>query len=265
MKLGISTASFFKRMYNEESVKKLDEMGVKVTEVFLGTFSEYKPEFARLLKREKGALEVHSVHTLNTHFEPQLFTDSRRALDDAYAIADEVLTSAEILGAKNYTFHGQARIKRNVNYNNYGRLGEKYRVLTEKCAEHGVNLALENVCWAHCNDVGFYSNIKRYCPLLKATLDIKQAHESGRDYAEFLNEMGRDIVTVHISDMTPEGKVILPQKGGTVDFARLFKLLDGVGFDGAVLIEVYNESYGELDELTRSLEYVAEIKAKLNV
>ena len=45
--VGVSTASLFLRHDNEEAVQVLDGLGVGVAEVFLTTFSEYKPAFAK--------------------------------------------------------------------------------------------------------------------------------------------------------------------------------------------------------------------------
>ncbi|MBQ9709555.1 MAG: sugar phosphate isomerase/epimerase [Clostridia bacterium] len=260
--IGVSTASLFKRMYNEESVAFLSASGVRTAEVFLGTYREYKVEFARLLNERRGDMDIHSVHTLNTHFEPQLFSANPRALEDAYEIAEEVLSSAQLLGARYYTFHGVARIKRKIAYTDYAVIGEKYRVLTEKCAKYGVSLALENVEWAHCNHPGFFSGVKKYAPLLKATLDVKQARDSGDGYLPFLNEMGEDIVTVHLSDIDDSGKLCLPGRG-TFDFAELFRRLEGVGFKGKMMIEVYNENYARTDELIRSYEHLCSLAEKI--
>lgn len=256
--IGVSSASLFKRMYNEDSVALLNENGVGVSEVFLGTYREYKPAYASLLKERKGNLQVHSVHTLNTHFEPQLFSANPRAIEDAYEIAEDVLRSAQILGAKYYTFHGVARIKRKVSYTDYKTIGGKFKTLTDKCSEYGVKLALENVEWAYYNHPGFFKGVKEFCPDLKGTLDIKQARDSGEGYIPFLEEMGRDIVTVHVSDVDSNGRLCLPGRG-TFDFKELFKRLDGVGFSGAVLIEVYKENYNELEELFNSLQYLKDL------
>jgi len=253
--IGVSTASLFKRMYNEDTVKLLNDNGVPVSEVFLGTYREYAPTYAQLLKTRKGDMLIHSVHTLNTHFEPQLFSANPRALEDAYLIAEDVLRSAKILGAEYYTFHGVARIKRKISYTDYRTIGKKFSDLTDKCAEYGVKLALENVEWAYYNHPGFFSGVKQYCPDLKGTLDIKQARDSGEGYLPYLNEMKGDVVTVHVSDVNAEGKLCLPGRG-TFDFKELFKRLDGYGFDGSVLIEVYKENYDRESELFDSLDYL---------
>ena len=262
IQVGVSTASLFKRKYNEESVAYLSEHGGPACEIFLGTYREYKPEFAALLKKNKGEMAVHSVHTLNTHFEPQLFSANPRALEDAYEIAENVLRSAQVLGAKYYTFHGVARVKRKITYNDYEKIGGMYSVLCDKCAEYGVQLALENVEWAHYNHPGFFSGVKRFCPALKGTLDIKQAREAGEGYDAYLEEMGTDIVTVHVSDIDDCGNLCLPGRG-TVDFKELFVKLAAVGFGGAVLIEVYNENYGKDEELIASYEYLKNVAEKI--
>ena len=109
--------------------------------------------------------------------------------------------------------------------------------------------------WAHYNHPGFFSGVKQFCPQLKGTLDIKQARDSGEGYIPFLEEMGQDIVTVHISDVDEAGRLCLPGTG-TFDFKELFTRLSAVGFEGKVLIEVYNENYATTDELIRSMEYM---------
>ncbi len=260
--VGVSTASLFKRSYNEDSVHILNGEGIDVCEVFLGTYREYKPSFAELLKERKDKLSVHSVHTLNTHFEPQLFSANPRALEDAYFILDDVLASAKILGANYYTFHGVARIKKKIAYDNYAAIGKKFADLTEYCQKREVAVALENVEWAYYNHPGFFSGVKQYAPLLKGTLDIKQARDSGEGYMPFLKEMGSNVVTVHVSDINEDGRLCLPGAGVT-DFEELIRALMEEGVTAPLLIEVYKENYSKIEELTRSYNYLKELVYKL--
>lgn len=109
---GVSTASLFLREMNEDSLSILDGLGVRSTEVFLTTLSEYTEEFANLLNKRKGKLKVNSVHLLNTQFEPQLFGAHPRAKADAFRILDGAMRSAHIFGAERYTFHGITRLKK---------------------------------------------------------------------------------------------------------------------------------------------------------
>lgn len=261
MKIGISTASLFLDLNTEDATEFLSKNGVTVSEAFLTAFSEYTPEFANLLKERKGNMEFNSIHTLTTQFEPQLYSKNPRAYDDANKILDTVLTAGEIVGAKNYTFHGFARIKRAPINIDYDVCGDFTRTITEKCQKKGMNLAYENVHWCYYNYVGFFKEIKKRCPLLKGTLDIKQARQSNVDYREFLSEMGSDIVTVHISDIDENGKMCLPGFG-TFDFDELFSRLFDVGFDGAVLTEAYRKDYIEREELFKSLQILKEKASK---
>ena len=69
MQIGISTASLFGRYYTEDAVKKLNQLKVDSTEIFLESYSEYSKKFGKKLKKMKGDLSVHSIHTLTTQFE----------------------------------------------------------------------------------------------------------------------------------------------------------------------------------------------------
>ena len=78
-------------------------------------------------------MNFNSVHALTTQFEPQLYSKNDRALKDAYSVLENVLKTGKTIGAKNYTFHGFARIKKtpiNINYDECGYFTEK---IAEKC------------------------------------------------------------------------------------------------------------------------------------
>ncbi len=262
MEIGISTASLFRRKFNEDALVTLNELDARVCEVFLGTYSEYTEDFAKLLKQRQGSLKVHSIHTLNTHFEPQLFSSSERALDDAYKIFESCLKTAKTLGATNYTLHGIARFKKNILYNEYEKIAKMMEKVKDFALSYGVDLCLENVEWAYYNHVGFYSEISKYLKGLKTCFDVKQARISGDSYIDYLNEMGDSINTVHLSDVSENGKIVLPGKGN-FNFEDLFKRLKDNGFKGNMLIEVYTNDYGEISELKDSLDYLRNLKEKI--
>ena len=263
MEIGISTATLFGRLYNEDALPLLDRLDSRVCEVFLETYCEYTENFANLLKSRLGGLKVHSIHTLNTHFEPQLFSPCDRTRADATGIFENCLKAGKILGAKNYTLHGKAKFKKGVVYDDYEQIGGYMNALIYLAAEYGINVCLENVEWAFYDRPGFYSEIKKYAPGLCATLDVKQARVSGFDYKAYIEEEGSGLKTVHLSDVDANGKTALPEKGGCFDFEELFKILKYNGFEGNCLIEVYKENYTDYEELSRSLSYLREIKEKI--
>ena len=260
MKVGISTASLFLRKNNEEALPLFDAWGVPCAEVFLTSFCEYAPAFAHTLAAAKGGVEIHSVHVLNTQYEPQLYAEHPRVLEDANGWLREVLASANILGARNYTFHGIARLKRTFR-ENWQRFSAITAQIYETCRAAGVRLCYENVEWALYNRPGLFALLKKDCPDLGGVLDIKQARITGYDWREYLADMGESLATVHVSDVTAEGKMCLPGQG-VFEFAELFARLRDISFDGAVLIENYARDYNEPDELRRSFEYLADLAAK---
>ena len=261
MQTGISTASLFGRMPTEDALKFLNDNKVSCAEVFLESFCEYKSEFGQLLKSVKGDIPVHSVHTLTTQFEPQLYSINERAQKDSFDLLEKTMTTAELIGAKYYTFHGGARVKRTPFNIDYDRVGGLTQRIIDVCKTHGVTLTYENVHWGYYNYIGFFKELKKRTQGLKATLDIKQARQSGLPYSEYIEDMGEDIVTVHLSDVDESGKMCLPGKGVT-DFRDLFSRLKGKGFDGALIIEAYPNDYGDESELFNSLDFIQEVYEK---
>ena len=74
--------------------------------------------------------------------------------------------------------------------------------------------------------------------------------------------MGEDIVTVHLSDIDEQGKMCLPGRGVT-DFDDLFRRLRDVGFDGALILEVYKDDYKDYQELFGALDFVNNLAEKI--
>ena len=266
MQTGVSTASLFMRKYNEEALPLLNDLGVRTAEVFLTSFSEYGKAFGAVLSNVQGHLTVNSVHALNTEFEPQLFSAHPRVRDDAYGWLDKVLESANCLRAPYYTFHGTSRVKkasRSGKYDDFPSIIKGFDELTAHCKERGVTLCLENVEWSTYHRVGVFSKIAAAVPDLYGVLDIKQARISEYPYVEYLREMGERLAYVHISDVDKRGKIRLPGQG-IFDFDTLIKRLKDVGFDGALLIEVYKNDYADVAELKTACDFVDEILYKNN-
>lgn len=256
MKVGISTATLFLRYNNEDAASLLREWNVPTSEVFLTSFCEYRESFAQLVKQRLGETKVHSVHVLNTQFEPQLYAENERVRADAFQWLANTMEAACALDAKYYTFHGIARIKRTFR-ENIDRFAKQTQEIFRFCQSYGVTLCYENVEWALYNRPGIFHRLKETCQNLKGVLDIKQARISGYDYRDYLKEMGQDIAHVHVSDIDTTGKLYLPGKG-TFDFDELFLRLRDYGFNGAILIENYKNDYHAEEELKASFEWLSE-------
>ncbi len=261
MQVGISTATLFGRKPTEQALEFFAQNNIQCAEVFLESFCEYNDEFGKLLAKNKGNVNVHSVHTLTTQFEPQLYSLNERAKSDSFKLLDMTMSSAKQFGAKYYTFHGGARFKKTPFKINYDRVGNITQQIINVANKYGITLAYENVHWGYYNYIGFFDEIRKRTSNLKATLDIKQARQSGINYAEYINEMNSDIVTVHLSDVDSLGKMCLPGNGVT-DFCDLFKRLNDVGFNGALLIEAYQSDFETYQQLFESLDFVKNLATK---
>ena len=53
IKVGISTATFFSRLVNEDAISLLEKWEIPVCEVFLNTYMEYEEDFINLLLSRK--------------------------------------------------------------------------------------------------------------------------------------------------------------------------------------------------------------------
>ena len=266
MKVGVSTASLFQRKTNEDALPLLNDLGVTCAEVFLTTFSEYDEEFGKLLAEKKGNIDVHSVHVLNTQFEPQLFASNERVKKDAFYWLSKVMEAGKELGAKYYTFHGTARIKRSARsgqYDDFTSICKNFQEIYEFCQSYGLKLCLENVEWATYNRLGVFNQIRSCVPSIGGVLDVKQARISGVDYRDYLTEMGANLTHVHLSDVDEMGKIRLPGQG-VFNFGETIDRLKDVGFDGALIIEVYKDDYSDLSEIKNSVDYLNELLYKKN-
>lgn len=254
MKTGISTASLFLRQETEQAMETAKQLGAQCVEIFLQTFYEYRPEFSEKLPKD---IKVSSVHVNTHHIEHSLFNPSRRVRGDGYYWLDQVMRSARILGCKNYTFHGKVGKVESID-----EIESYLSPAVGFCSRYGVNLCLENVAWSIYHKPGIFSELKRRIPSLMGVFDIKQAQRSGCPYKQYIKDMQGAISHVHLSDTDKNGNMCLPGKG-TYNFKEILSRLKDAGFDGDVIIEVYNENFADIGELKKSLDFVNEIVYKL--
>ncbi|MDE6613854.1 MAG: sugar phosphate isomerase/epimerase [Clostridia bacterium] len=257
MKIGISTSSLCRRAETEDSFDIIKQAGAECCEVYLQTFYEYRPEFAKKFAARTSGLEVNSVHVAPHNFEPQLFFGSRRVSGDGFYWLGQVMRSAQLFGAKYYTFHGELSGGKEENLD---ETAERVRGIADFCARYGVTLCFENVPRATCNRPEVFRELKNRCPQIAAVFDIKQARKSGYPYQMYIENMAGAISHVHISDADENGKTCLPNRG-VYNFREIFKRLKGAGFDGAVIIETGN--FKDVAELKNSVEFLKELADKI--
>ena len=257
MKIGFSTASFFKKELTEDALEVIKKLGAPCCEVFLSSFSEYTQKFAGLLRSRKNDLDIVSVHTLNQQYEPELFNQVERARKDSENVLKKVARAAKIVGARYYTFHGPAMLRR-VQYDfDYDKIGQRVEELCQfvkKYSDEKTSLTYENVHWCYSNTPDYFKNLLPIAPSLKTCLDIKQALQSGYPPEKYIEVMRDRLTNVHLCDYN-NGKTALPGKG-TFDFEKLFGLLLSFGYEGNAMIEVYSGDYLSYDELAASYDFL---------
>lgn len=254
MRVGISTASFFNRVATESCFDLLRQMRVDTTEVFLNTYSEYEKPFVDALVPRRGNIYVHSIHALGTQFEPQLFNANPRVRADAELIFRKVCYAGAMLGAKFYTFHGPVRLKQKDYAFDFIKLGDRINQLCEIAQSYGVRLSYENVHWTYFNYPDYFRQLKKQCPSLCATLDVKQAMQSGIDVHKYLDVMEDRISTVHLCDFYKDSTV-LPGRG-KFNFEKLFREFDKRNINVQMFIEVYSKDYKDINEVKDSYDFI---------
>ncbi len=262
MKIGISTACFYSIEHVEATFEILRNMGVNTTEVFLNTFSEYEKPFADALVGRKGDMKVHSMHAHGTCFEPELFSAYDRIRNDAEVIFRKVCYAGFVLGAKYLTFHGPfLKPGRAVNLD-YAKFGERVNELCSIAESFGMQIAYENVNWAYGNNPEFFKGLYKYCPSLKATLDVKQAFYCESDPYKFLDVMQDRLVTVHLCDMDAKLNPVMPLSG-RFNFEKFFRELNETNPEITMLLEVYSHCFKTYDELKENYNKLNDLIKKV--
>lgn len=247
MRVGLSTACFADLCETEEAFGALRESGAECCEVYLRTFYEYRPEF---LKKFCGRLEniaVTSVCVNHSNFEDQLFSPSRRIRGDGFYWLDQILRSAQLLQAKNYTLCGSADGVQNPDFD---CLSQYINGAIGFCARYGAGLCLKN--GGLYNAAGGFSALKQRCGGLSGVLDLNSARLSGYPYTMYLKDMSGSIAYVRVCDFDGRGAACLPGLG-TFDFADFFANLAKEGFDGDVIIDAHAHS---VEEAKDSVKYI---------
>lgn len=261
MILSASTACIYGRETVEDTLRTYSKLGIKQVEVFLNTFCEYEAPYIRELKRivDGEGMTVTSVHGHAVQYEPQMFAPYLRASSDAFGVFEKVAQAAGILQAGCYVFHGGTHLKKNRLLNlNFDHVGQ----VTDRAAEilkgYGVKLAYENVHWCWFNTPGFAGKLLSHCKSdnVYFNFDIKQAAQCGMEPLDFLDAMGERVANIHICDFVRREDDTWPVMPftGEFDFTALRDRLGQMDYDGALVLEVYSNNFGPLDELQASYD-----------
>ena len=196
-------------------------------------------------------------------------TDEAEALwKQAYAFYRENCRMAELTGLHRMVLHlwGGRASDSHIEYN-----ASKLAVLAETAAESGVRLLVENIPSSHDNPRSNWFRLLDF-PLPENTAFIfdtrfGKLHEQT---AETLNDVriAPYVEHIHISDFGGTYRdfsalrPILHPGEGTIDFAEVAALLNGMEYDGTVTLEspvMLDNGDCDVPKLERTLRYLKEI------
>lgn len=257
MKTGMSTACFFGKLLNEQSLLQIGKMGIRDAELFFSAQMEYEQPFLQEVKRVlKGeGMHIRSVHALSTQFEPQLFSIHPRQYQEAIDVYRRVLDAAFELDAHIYVFHGPVHLKvaRKPNIN-FEYVGERISLLAEEAAQRDVRFTYENVHWCWYQYPGYAKKLQQYVSSdnLYFTLDMKQAAQSGYSVFDYMDDMGDKLAHIHVCDYkndAEKGIIPLAPFEGETDWEGLKNKLAEMSYDGMLMLEIYVNNYQNFEDL----------------
>lgn len=259
MRTGISTACFYPQPV-EEILPVLAEAGVHAIEIFFNTESEFQPPFYQRLGEAAArlGLEIISIHPYTSLMEGMLlFSDYKRRTEDGMQQYERYFACAAALGAKFLTFHGERDMGPADSPERWARKCEVYHRLCALASSYQVTLAQENVAWCRSGRPDYIRALCRDVPELRYTLDIKQARRAGQDWRQFVAIEQERLVNIHINDYSGTESCLLPGQG-TIDYPDFFSCIQKAHYNGHVLIEVYRTNFGDVAELARAVQVLAE-------
>ncbi|MBQ5969819.1 MAG: sugar phosphate isomerase/epimerase [Clostridia bacterium] len=256
MNIGISSSCFYP-LETERSLRRVGEAGAKTTEIFFNTPSELTGPLLHELCtiRDAYGMTVTSVHPFQSFAEGYwLFSEYRRRFTDALDLYAPLFAAAAALGASYAVFHGaKTQLIDEADY------AERFFRLDERAKQFGVRAAHENVVHYVGETPAFMERLNTLLGGdLCMVLDLKQAKRAQEDPFTFLARLGPQIVHLHVSDST-DTQDCLPPGEGAFDFRRLKATLDSLGYDGALMIELYRRNFQSDGQLTRAQKFLEAI------
>ncbi len=261
MEIGASTSNFYPEQ-PETTLARLLAAGFRTVEIFLNAPSELKLSFVDDLKRQcdDAGTRVAAIHPFSSFMEPFfLFSPYQRRADDGLDMYKMFFETAARLEAPIMVLHGD-KVAGHLDEEAYLA---RYERIYDTGAAYGVTVAQENVVRFRSESLDTLHTLRKALgDKAKFVCDFKQAGRCGLDPAAVIDAMGDAIVHVHISDRNDTADC-LPPGTGTRDFEALLRRLRAVGYDGALMLELYRGNFKDMDDLCRAKEYLEEITCHL--
>ncbi len=255
MKIGASTSCFYP-LETEKALDRVIDLGFKSCEIFFNSSSELEDRFTTEMKKraDSEGVDILSAHPFSSFIENTcIFGEYQRRYDDFIDLYKRHFHACAVLGADIAVIHGGLAVqKRDIPEEHYL---ERFRKLVEFGRVEGVRVCQENVVRFRSQSLDFLKRMRNELgDDFNMVFDIKQAIRSGYDPFEIVEEMKNEIVHLHLSDNGEDGDCLPPGRG-TFDFKRLFDTMEGAGYNGGAVIEIYSKGFDVADELAQSRSF----------
>ncbi len=259
--IGVSSSCFYPDE-TEKALETVGQCGFKNAEIFFNSPSELEDDFvSKLISiKEKYNINIVSVHPFTSFTESYfLFSNYERRFIDTLPFYEKFFNVTQKLGADIFVIHG-AKIPGTVTDEVYC---ERFKKLIEIGKKYGVMVCHENVVHHRCESPAYLKMMKdNIGDDFKIVLDVKQANRAGYTPFDFINVLADSIVHIHISDKNNEKDCITPLKGD-FDFKKLFSEMENKGYKGKYIIELYEWSYGEKNEIIEAYNELCKMKNRV--
>ena len=144
----------------------------------------------------------------------------------------------------------------------YSRLAHHIEKLEELCVTHGLRAALEpepGMLIESMKDYDRLAGILGFRPGLTLDIGHLECTESQPGW-EYLSSYRDVLYSVQLDDMLPGRHRHLFFGEGSVDFARTFKALREVGYDGPGCVELSEASRNAVETARRAMEFLANVE-----
>lgn len=254
MEIGLSLACFYPN-HPEDVVSRTSALGFKTAELFINTYSELSDEYIDNFKNicDKNGIKIYSVHPFTSAIENYMFfSPYDRRIEDSVKLYEMYSNVALKLGAKVINMHGD----RGLGLTDIDKYIDCLAPLLNLTEKYGVCFSHENVFFNSVNKPEFIRNLREKTGgAVKFTFDIKQAHKGGSNPYEVCEAMGSDIINFHINDYDENHLCMLPGEG-SVDYKKIFSILNKNGYNGPALIEVYSDNFTSDKQITDSVKFL---------
>jgi len=246
LKAAVSTACLYPKL-TEDALYDLCLSGINNVEIFLNAPSEagsvYANDMAAMLRRfDTKCVSVHPWTAPNEGF--MLFSNYMRRVRDFLEEARNVFQFMQKVGAEIYVLHGSPTGWVKTDF-----YCERFKLLYDLGKEYGITVTQENVHKFESQSLRF---LREFCRLLgddaKLTFDVKQAVRAGMKIDEAVRMIGDHIIHVHLSDHGDQGDCLRIGEG-RFQIVPFLAALREKGFDGAVMLELYRDAFGGVQDL----------------